>query len=105
MKASECPSPVRPSSSTANTREAKESPDPADEETGPRLAKLGGACCKEVGSAPQILARLPLCYRNTDGAALSFTPRPLKSAAANVAPLVGVLEAVNIHGWQKFSGS
>jgi hypothetical protein len=32
----------------ANTREAKESPDPADEETGPRLAKLGGACCKEV---------------------------------------------------------
>jgi hypothetical protein len=61
--------------------------------------------CKEVGSAPQILATLPLSYRNTDGAALSFTPRPLKSAAANVAPLVGVLEAVNIHGWQKFSGS
>ena len=58
----------------------------------------------EVVSAPQILATLPLCYRNTDGAALSFTARPLKSAAANVAPLVGVLEAVNIHGWQKFSG-
>ena len=80
MKASECPSPVRPSSSTANTREAKESPGPADEETGPRLAKLGGACCKEVGSAPQILARLPLSYRNTDGTALSFTPRLPKSA-------------------------
>jgi hypothetical protein len=38
---------------TANTREQKESPDPAHEETGPRLAKLGGACCKEAfGSAP-----------------------------------------------------
>jgi hypothetical protein len=56
-------------------------------------------------SAPQILATLPLSYRNTYGATLSFTPRTLKSAAANVAPLVGVLEAVNIHGWQKFSGS
>ena len=34
----------------------------------------------EVVSAPQILATLPLSYRNTDGAALSFTPRPLKPA-------------------------
>src|SRR5215207_6445256 len=63
----------------ANTREAKESLDPADEDTGPRLAKLGGACCKEVGSTPQILATLPLSYRNTDGAALSFTSRPQRA--------------------------
>jgi tRNA(Arg) A34 adenosine deaminase TadA len=54
--------------------EVQHSPGPADEETGPRLAKLGGACCKEVGSAPQILSR------NTDGTALSFTPRLPKSA-------------------------
>jgi hypothetical protein len=33
-----------PSLCTANTRVAKDGPDPADEETGPRLAKLGGAC-------------------------------------------------------------
>jgi hypothetical protein len=52
---------------------AKESPDPADEETGPRLAKLGGACCKEVGSAPRMIATLPLSYGYTDGAALRFT--------------------------------
>src|SRR5215208_3241243 len=55
-------------------------PDPADEETGPRLAKLVGACCMEVVSAPQILARLPLSYRNTDGAAPPFTPQPPKPA-------------------------
>src|SRR5215203_5421444 len=69
----------------ANTREAKESPDLADEETGPRLAKLGGACCKEVGSAPQILATLPLSYRNTDGAPFSITPRA-KLAKESPAP-------------------
>ena len=64
--------------------EVQHSPGPADEETGPRLAKLGGACCKEVGSAPQILATLPLSYRHTDGAALSFTLArlPLKSATS-----------------------
>ena len=49
---------------------------------GPQGEAEGGACCKEVVSAPQILATLPLSYRNTDGAALSFTPRPLKSVAA-----------------------
>jgi hypothetical protein len=31
-------------------------------------------------SAPQILATLPLSYRNTDGAALSFTPSHPKPA-------------------------
>ena len=60
--------------------EVQHSPGPADEETGPRLAKLGGACCKEVVSAPQILATLPLSYRNTYGAAPPFTPRPPKPA-------------------------
>jgi hypothetical protein len=75
----------------ANTREAKESPDPADEETGPRLAKLGGACCKEVVSAPQILTTLPLSYRNTDGAAPPFTPRPEATQAPYVCSLGSVL--------------
>jgi hypothetical protein len=75
----------------ANTREAKESPDPADEETGPRLAKLGGACCKEVVSAPQILATLPLSYKNTDGAAPPFTPRPEATQAPYVCSLGSVL--------------
>jgi hypothetical protein len=51
-------------------------PDPADKENGPRLAKLGGACCKEVVSAPRILARLPLSYRNTDGAAFRSPRAP-----------------------------
>ena len=46
-----------------------------------RVEAEGGACCKEVGSAPQILATLPLSYRNTDGAALSFTLRPQKALA------------------------
>jgi hypothetical protein len=75
----------------ANTREARESPDPADEETGPRLAKLDGACCKEVGSAPQILATLPLSYRNTDRAAPPFTPRPEATQAPYVCSLGSVL--------------
>ena len=56
--------------------EVHHSPGPENKETGPRLAKLGGACCMEVVSAPQILAPLPLSYRNTDGAAPPFTPHP-----------------------------
>ena len=58
---------------SANIREPKESLGPADEGTGPRLAKLGGACCKEVGSAPRMIATLPVSRGYTDGASLWFT--------------------------------
>jgi hypothetical protein len=59
-----------------NSVKAKFSIAPARRMKRPGRGGEGGACCKEVVSAPQILATLPLFYRNTDGAALSFTPRP-----------------------------
>ena len=49
---------------------------------GPQGEAEGGACCKEVVSAPQILATLPLSYRNTDGGSAFVHAAPLKSAAA-----------------------
>jgi hypothetical protein len=51
-------------------RQAQRTPEgqrKASPRQGPRGEAEGGACCKEVGGAPQILATLPLSYRNTDG--------------------------------------
>ena len=40
---------------------------------GPGRGVQAGARCKEVESAPRMIAPLPLFYRYTDGAAFSFT--------------------------------